>query len=443
MSMVAKVVSVMEKVLGPGLELLAEQQAVIQRKRKFTGQSLVRMMVLTLLKKPDAKVEDLALTAAQWGVPVSGAAVAKRFTQPLADFLRACLNWTRPPALAAEAVPVPLLERFTAVFLGDSSRIRLPDELQTEFPGWGGTGDGGLAALKIQVRRDLKTGALPQVLIEVGKASDAKSPSTHHEPLAGSVEIWDLGYFSWQRFRRLNAAQAFFLSRWQQGTRVFSEHGPRLKLREFLSQHAVHGVVDVPVQLGVTERLPCRLLAVRVPEELANRRRQKAREKARDHGREASADDLELWGWSLFVTHLTAEELTWREALVLSRARWQIELLFKLWKSHNQWAHRRPGARPAEVLAVLWAKLRGVILQHWLLLSTVWPDGRRSLWKAARMIRDWIITLIEALDHHEQFLRAVTHLKSQLSHVAKIQSRKTQPSHFQLLSNPELLTWGA
>ena len=143
MSMVAKVVSVMETVLGPMVEEFAEKRRVIKRKRKFRGQSLLRMIVLTLLKKPEATFEDLALTAAQLGVHVSATAVEKRFTQPLVDFLRDVLSLALRQMVAAEPVAVALLERFTAVFMGDSSSIPLPDELQQEFPGCGGTGCGG------------------------------------------------------------------------------------------------------------------------------------------------------------------------------------------------------------------------------------------------------------------------------------------------------------
>ena len=104
MSMVAKVASLLEKVLGAQTEVLAKKHGVIQRKRKFTGQSLLRMLVVTLLKKPDAKYADWALTAAQMGVAVTATAVEKRFTQPLVDFLREALSVTLGQLLAAEAV---------------------------------------------------------------------------------------------------------------------------------------------------------------------------------------------------------------------------------------------------------------------------------------------------------------------------------------------------
>jgi hypothetical protein len=439
--MVAKVVSVMESLLGPMVEALADQRGVIKRKRKFTGQVLLRMLVLTLLKKPDATFADMASTAAQLGVAVSSTAVEKRFTQPLVDFLKDVLSLAIQQLVAAEPVPVPLLERFTAVFIGDSSSIALPDELKEEFPGCGGTEGSCQAALKIQVRWNLKTGELPQILIEVGKASDAKSAIAHQEAQSSSLEIFDLGYFSLDRFRRLGQGKAFYISRLQHGTTLLDENGQLLDLQAVLSVPGTGNLVDLPVLLGVHEHLPSRLIAVRVPEEVANRRRQKAREKAAKHGRVPSAEYLELLGWSLFVTNLSVEQLTWKEVVVLYRARWQIELLFKLWKSHNRLADHRAGATPLEIMAVLWAKMLGALLQHWLLLLTSWPDNRRSLRKAARVLRDWITTLIDAVDDHAQLLRAVTKIQAHIAHTAGVQCRRKSPSHFQLIQNPELLNW--
>ena len=77
MSMVVKVTSLLEKVLGAETEELAQAHGLIQRKRKFTGQSLLRMLVGTLLKKADAKYADWVLTETQMGVRVSATAVEK------------------------------------------------------------------------------------------------------------------------------------------------------------------------------------------------------------------------------------------------------------------------------------------------------------------------------------------------------------------------------
>ena len=75
---------------------------------------------------------------------------------------------------------------------------------------------------------------------------------------------------------------------------------------------------------------------MRVPQDVADTRRRCLRAAARAKGRQVSATRLALAAWTIFVTNVPVERLTLREALVLGRMRWQIELLFKLWKSHGR-----------------------------------------------------------------------------------------------------------
>ena len=152
---------------------------------------------------------------------------------------------------------------------------------------------------------------------------------------------FDLGYFCLDRFQNLTRAGAFWISRWQHGTSVFDAQGQPLALLQYLRQQTGSGPIDVSVLLGVSHRLPCRLIALRVPQEVADRRRQKAYVKAQKHGRVPSREYLEWQDWTIFVTNCEPELLTWEAVVVLYRARWQIELMFKLWKSHNRLATHR------------------------------------------------------------------------------------------------------
>ena len=180
---------------------------------------------------------------------------------------------------------------------------------------------------------------------------------------------------------------------------------------------------------------------MRVPPEVAARRRQQAREKGRDHGRTASQEYLALLDWTIFVTNCPPELLTWKEVVVLYRARWQIELLFKLWKSHNRLAQREVGASPQRQMAVLYAKLIAVIVQHWILLTATWNDGQRSLRKAATIVQDWIILFSEVLDDLARLGDLLHRLQAAIANAARVSPRKKHPSLFQLLENPELLDY--
>jgi hypothetical protein len=441
MQIVAQVASALQEVFGTSVDHLARAARCVQRQRKFSGTSLARTLILTVLLRPAAKNRDFQAMAAKAGVHVTEEAIDHRFTDELVLFLEMLLRQTVSQTLAAKAATTSLLQAFSDVRIGDSTTLTLPDDFADRFPGCGGSKNAGLAAMKIQVLWSLLTGQLLGWQITPGRASDAKSEIAEALPPAGSLSVFDLGYFSLERFRRVGEAGAYWISRLQHGTKIFDAAGKSLDLQAFLRNQGENGLVDIGVMLGEKERIACRLIAVRVPEEVAARRRQRIREKARGHGREPSPEYLELQGWTIFATNCGTELLTWKEVVVLYRARWQIELLFKLWKSHNHVAELEPNATPQRQMAVLYAKLIGVVVQHWILLSTAWSDVQRSLRKAAAVLRDWIVLLLAVLNDEEQLSELLSRLGEAIAKTARVTHRRKHPSLFQLLENPELLEY--
>jgi hypothetical protein len=441
MAIVPHVVTAMQAVFGESLNVLARTCGCVKRQRKFTGMSLARMLVLTLLHRPAAKDRDYCDMAARLGLFVTEQAIGPRFTKDLVEFLSQALERAVSQALAAKALSTTLLDKFTDVWIGDSSTIGLPDDMAEQFPGCGGSGKSGKAALKIQILWSLRMGQLLRWLIEPGRASDAISQIAAMLPPAGALSIFDLGYFSLERFRRIMDAGAYWISRLQHNTKVFDEAGQQLHLLRFLKANGANGLVDMPVVLGEKERLPCRMIAIRVPQEVAARRRQQAYEKALKHGRQPSQEYLDLQEWTIFVTNCPPELLSWKEVVVLYRARWQIELLFNLWKSHNHVAARDLDTSPERQMAVLYAKLIGVIVQHWILLTTTWNDAQRSLRKAAAIAKNWFVSIGEALDDFDHLCKVLQRLGAAIENKARVSPRKKHPSLFQLLENPELLDY--
>jgi hypothetical protein len=436
---VTQVTRLLQGLLSETMDVLARETGCVKRERKFSGSTLLSSLVLTVLRNPQPTQRDYQTTAAQLGLCVTENAIAQRFTPALVKFLEAALQRVLKHVLRADAPSIELLGRFSQVVIGDSTTVTLPDAYAEQFPGCGGSHGGGKAALKIQVLWDLRQGSL-QVLLEPGRASDARSPITEIPLPVGSLSIFDLGYFSLERFDRVGQAECYWLSRLQHGTTVCDAAGNPVVLRKFLAKHAKRGIVDVRVQLG-DKRLPCRLLAVRVAPEIAARRRQKLREKARDHGREPSRVYLDLQRWTIYVTNCPPSLLNWKEVVVLYRARWQIERLFKLWKSYNRLADCDAAAPAAEQLAGVYVKLIAVIIQQGILLMAVWLDGRRSLWRAAASLRNWMGQLIAVLDDTAKLQRVLYRQRESLAKSARVNCRRKHPSCFQLLDNPELLEY--
>jgi hypothetical protein len=248
---------------------------------------------------------------------------------------------------------------------------------------------------------------------------------------AGSLRIADLGYWSLSRLEQIAAQGGYWLSRAHVQTQLYTRDGRKWDLLQLL-QAIPEDQIDLPIALGAQHRLSARLLAVRVPQEVAEQRRRRLREDARIRMQAVSKARLALADWTLFVTNVPLQLLTLHEALVVARTRWQIELLFKLWKSGGQIDEWRT-SKPWRILCEVYAKLTAMVVQHWLLLVSCWHYPDRSLSKAAKTIHKHAIVLACAFDSVQALSDAIATIRRCLSAGCRINKRKARPCTYQLL----------
>lgn len=136
------------------------------------------------------------------------------------------------------------------------------------------------------------------------------------------------------------------------------------------------------------------------------------------------------------ITNLPATLLSSAEAWVLLRSRWQIEWLFKLWKSHGglDFSH---GQRAARVLCEIYAKLIGLVIQHWLLLASAGSSLAWSWTKAARRVRRCAVALGQALATVAAVVTILERLRQRIQRHCRLAQRQDQPTTGQLLQEPE------
>lgn len=195
---------------------------------------------------------------------------------------------------------------------------------------------------------------------------------------------------------QLASAGIFFVTRPRSNLAVSTLDGQRFSLAAYLRQQTGK-VIDLSVRLGSIPALwlTARLLALPVSPEIAEQRRAHVREMAKSHGHVPSAEALALADWNLIVTNIPATLLQAQEVFLLYRARWQIELLFKLWKSHghvDEWT----SCIPEHILCEFYAKLLAMLIEHWVLLESCWDDPHRSWMLSADLLRDQISLLQKA-----------------------------------------------
>jgi hypothetical protein len=434
MTSIATVADQLREVLGEVAEGAARVSSCVQRVRAFSGATLVQTLVLGWLANPRASLHALTQMAAVRGVTVSPQALHQRFDARLAATLRQVLDALLERAVTSDPAAVPLFERFSGIYIQDGTTISLPPELAEVWSGCGGRPGQGTAALKLQVAFDLMGGAMSGPVLQAGRAQDRTSPLRTMPLPANSLRLHDTGYVVLEDLRTYAEASVWTLCRLPVNITLAVGAGPRVSQGEVLLRQS-DAALDLDVQLGAAQPVPARLLAVRVPRTVAQQRRRTLRRRAKQQGQPVSRARLAVADWTVLVTTAPRDLLSLEEGLVLARLRWQIELVFKLWKRDgliDEWRSRQPW----RILCEVYAKLIGLVLQHWLLVVGCWQTVARSLVKAAQTVRLHALALASALDRRAALCAALTTLVRCLGVGCRMNTRRQQPNAFQLLLNP-------
>ena len=152
-------------------------------------------------------------------------------------------------------------------------------------------------------------------------------------------------------------------------------------------------LLERPICLGAKERVAARLIVARVPEAIVNERRRKARKNAKKKGYTPSQAHLTLLAWSLFITNVPPT--IWKTPTILKvyPLRWQIELIFKSWKSYLHLASL-PTTKEDTTLCYLYGRMLLIVLH-----DALCPQVRAHLWKQKK--RE--LSLLKLMRHCQAF----------------------------------------
>jgi hypothetical protein len=321
-----------------------------------------------------------------------------------------------------------LFRPFRRVLLHDSTVEPLPEHLAKLFPGGRNQCPEKRAALKIQFVADLLNATLVDCSLSGYTRNDqTAAPDILAVVQPGDLIIRDLGYFVLPVLATLDLKHAFFLSRCRHGVRVYDLQGQPLDLVRLLQNQ---GKIDREVLLG-NEQVRVRLVALPVPEAVANQRRRKAR--ANHDGRfTPSREHLFLMAWNLFVTNVSPTVWPTQALVPLYRLRWRIEMIFKAWKSHL--GLRQFNARSASLLrlTVMTKLLFCVLVYRFCQALELLGDGSRhvSLLRLARIIAQCASLFATAVLQ----MTPAQWLEHLLSHHLFYESRKDRKNYYELLS---------
>jgi hypothetical protein len=230
------------------------------------------------------------------------------------------------------------------------------------FPAYGG--GGGEAGVKILLAYDYGAGQIRPLDLLPAKCSDQGLTERVAEHLGpGELGLWDKGFYKAAPLRGVMERGAYFVTPWSHSVAV-NVGGQELDVAGALKASKENCVEWTAVVLGKTAESqlgPVRLIAYRLGEERANRRRAQLREKYRTRGRQPTEEALELAGWLILMTNAPAKLLPTAAVSYLYRVRWQVELVFKQFKSVLR-LDVLPSDNPDRVQCEIWGRLLMALL---------------------------------------------------------------------------------
>lgn len=433
---VPRMARVLRKVFEQDARALARQMGVIQRERKVNGATLLWLLVLGWLHQPQAGSSALARFGGTLGVTISKQGIEEHWTLQTAAWLYEVLLRAVQGLLGAKGVAIPLLERFAGVYIEDGSSIRLPDELEHCWRGCRGGNlqqSGTKAAVKLTMRLELKEGTLHGPLLQDGRSQESRSLLQQVPLVKGALWIADLGYFALVRLAHLSKIGVYFLMPLKDGVVIWLA-GKRVDILQVLQAHAQQDEQEYAILLGAGKQVACRLFVRRASEEQVKRRHAKQDEYAHKHGTTVTERQRDWACWRLVISNVPGSLLSLSEAFVLLRVRWQIELMWKLWKMQGQ-VDEWQTHNEARILCEVYAKLLGVVLQHWLMLLACWDDPHRSTIGVSQIIRDQVVVLAHGFCGRLSLSKALRLVYEAIRQAAgrSIAGRSERPSTSRLL----------
>src|SRR5436305_5007440 len=347
---------------------------------QLDGPKFVQMCVLGWMNNASASSSQLNHVVASLDLHVRNQAIEERFGPAGSSLVRRLLEEATGQLLQGRAVETPLFEHFAGgVFLQDGSVVSLPNELSTSWRGSGGRSGAGESGVRIQARWEMRGGGLHGLWMQ-----DARMP----------VRLIA---------RRLPNE---VIQRRKKRAKREVERRPRSKGVQRCGRRPKRGSGSQP------------------------RKRAGTRHKT-------SASKQRQVEWLLVLTNVESQVLSAEQVVALMRLRWQIELLWKLWKQEGKIDTWR-SSKPQRILTELYAKLLGLLLEHWVTLQGCWSDPRRSLVKARQVIQWTVSWLVLAIRGEVAWEVVLSGMCSSMGSNCWTDKRQHPPSTFQQLDDPKL-----
>lgn len=432
------------KHLSPSsLTKLAKEKGFVTRSSKFRAQDLLALCIWLSQRVGTTSLNQLCSTLdASIGVSISSEGLNQRFNAAAVDFLQHVLSLLlRQKLVGTDGIQSEYARTFSRIRILDSTTFQLPDVFSSYYLGSGGCSH--TSGVKIQLEYDLHSGRFLNLYTGHGKEND----KTYGTECLHSIEpkdlfIRDLGYFDLEDLFKIHEQKAFYVSRLKLNTRVYLKNetpetfrNGTVKKQSEYSQISMESIMEelqpgetkeIPnVYIGMYQKLPARLVVYRLTEVQMRKREKDQVIREKKKGMTYSEKSKRLSAMNFYITNIPSESVPGTNLHELYSLRWQVEILFKTWKSFFQ-IQRCKAMKRERLECHLYGQLIGILLCSSTLFrmrQLLWRKKKEmSEYKAFYMIKDYMPLLHAAIQKDTEEISKVL---LRLFHLVEKNGRKS------------------
>lgn len=315
----------------------AKETGFCRRESKLNPFVFFDLMMYDSSSAKPKSLNQLAIEALSvYDIGISKQGMDKRFNEQALAFLKHLIEKQLSVELGQQ-IEAGWLSLFNRVVIKDATRFDLPEKYKDHLAGPGGAASKAGACLQFEY--DLKSGSIIDLNLTAANRPDVKDAVQVLDNVAfNDLIIRDLGYFAFKSLLNISNKGAFFISRLRPKTIVYEMRNGVMQqlnfkvLYERMRKHQLPRI-EKDVFIGNEPKIPVRLIMELLPDEIYEQRIRKSNADHKRKGRNTSEKFKFLSRFNFIITNVPKDVLPTDVVPALYRIRWQIELIFKIWKS--------------------------------------------------------------------------------------------------------------
>jgi len=312
----------------------AKETGFVKRVRSFKPEDFFLLCTLFDQSVAIQSLEKMSASLSMFtSKTLSKQALDQRFTPEAADFLYQMFI-----ELAAKQrwlpVPCDMMNLFSRILIQDSTEFQLTGD-HPNYPSANGSG------VKVQYEFELYSGMFTHLSVESGLSADRASSASIVEDLQpGDLTLKDLGYFSSETMKKIDKQKAYYVSKLPSHVSLWERDKEKKRwdrvdpvaIGQQLSPGESTEFASLRVGAKTKKSFRTRVVIQKLTPS-QQRQRDQTLHKKRQNGKPTQSakqrDSIQI-----LVTNVTQEMMEAQALYALYSLRWQIEILFKSWKSH-------------------------------------------------------------------------------------------------------------